>query len=376
MKPILAFAAVALALAATPARAEPANAPAVMVENPNLLTGLDRVAIGSFTVDVVDRLEADTQIAGIELVAGLPSNIVVTLTGVDASSYPALVEAMYDRFVGELQAQGVSVLPRDDLAVSPDFATLDSPPPRDEKSPAGTGRYITAHGLPIYLVDETTLFPKIQFQGFGHKAERDPYISWTTSMGAGFAALGYQHQRDLARKLGVPVLNVRITMLGGQAHIDRSFWRSGASAKTDAAMSFAPLYNRVLVVRADGPMARVALGQPIVTAKLGELVNVTSGAGRAAEAGLNTAIAASRVMGAFVPGGGLIGSMHYQKHVAYEVRSDQQTFETAVGQGFGEVSATLVHALVPTPIAPAQIAQVQAEVAPEAVASAAPAPAP
>jgi hypothetical protein len=370
MKRVLAPAAFALGLAlAAPAavRAEPAEAPAVMVENPKLLDGLTRVAIGSFTVDVVDRLEADTRIAGIELVAGLPSNIVVTLTGVDQASYPALVEAMYDRFVADLQAQGVTVVPRADLAASPDFATLDSPPPRDEKSPAGTGRYITAHGLPIYLVDETTLFPKIQFQGFGRKAERDPYISWSTSFGAGFAAMGYQHQRDLARKLDAPVINVRITLLGGQARIDKSFWRSGASAKTDAAMSFAPLYNRILVVRADGPMARVALGRPVTTGKLGDLVNVTSGAGRAAEVGLNTAIAASRVMGAFVPGGGLIGSMHYQNHVAYEIRSDQQTFEAAVGQGFGEVSATLVHALVPTPIAPA---------APEAVASAAPAPVP
>lgn len=386
MKQILAPAAIAVALALAapaPSWAESVDAPAVIVENPQLLSGLDRVAIGSFTVDVVDRMEADTRIAGIELVAGLPSNIVVTLKGVDEASYPALVEVMYDRFVGDLQAQGVSVLSRDDLAVSPDFAVLDSPPPRDEYSPAGTGRYITAHGLPIYLVDETTLFPKMQFQGFGHKAERDPYISWTTSLGAGFAALGYQHQRDLARKLGVPVLNVRITMLGGQAHIDKTFWRSGASARTDAAMSFAPLYNRVLVVRADGPMARVALGQPIVTGKLGELVNVTSGAGRAAEAGLNTAIAASRVMGAFVPGGGLIGSMNYQKHVAYEVRSDQQTFEIAVGQGFGEVSATLVHALVPKPIAPAQVAPAQvarADPVPapavDAAASATPAPQP
>lgn len=358
LAPLASLLALAVVSAPLAARAEPAPTSIVALENADLLKGMNRVAIGSFTVDVVDRLEADTRVAGLELISGLPSNIVVTLKGVDSERYQALVDAMYDRFVADLASQGVSVAPRTDLATMKEFAVLDSPPPRDEKSPAGTGRYVTAHGLPIYLVDETTLFPKMQFQAFGRKPQRDPYISWSTSLGAGFNALGYQHQRELAKALGMPVINVRVTLLGGQAQINKDFWRSGASAKTDAAMSFVPLYNRVLVVRAEGPMARVALSQPVVTGKLGDLVNVTSGGSRAAETGLNTAIAASRVMGAFVPGGGLIGSMNYQKHVSYEIRSDQPTFEGAVSEGFAQVSATLTRELAVTaPISDVTLAQ-------------------
>ena len=334
-----------MTLAASPALAAAAEAPPVTVENAPALQGLNRVAIGSFTVDVVDRLQADTRIAGIELIAGLPSNILVTLKGVDSARYQALVDTMYDRFVADLAAQGITVLPRADLASQPDYATLDSPPARDEHTPAGTGRYLTAHGLPIYMVDETLVFPKMQISMFGHKPERDPYISWSTALGAGFAEQGFERQRAVARALGAPVIDVRITMLGGQAHIDKSFWRSGASAKTDAAMSFVPLYNRILVVPEKGPMGRVALGQPVVTARLGDLVNVTSGAGKAAETGLNTAIAASRAFGAFVPGGSILGSMNYSNHVAYEVRSDEASFEDAVTKGFTQVSATLTREL-------------------------------
>lgn len=333
------------------ARAETAPPPAAIFENQPQLHGLTKVAIGSFTVDVLDRLEADTKIGGIELVSGAPSNIVVTLKGVDAERYQALVDIMYDRFVADLQAQGVTVLPRGDLAaLNPEYAKLESPPAHEEKSPAGTGRYLTSHGLPIYLVDETVVFPKMQFQMFGRKPERDPYISWGNAFGVGFAAQGFERQRELAHKLGAAIINVRITMLGGQAHIDNAFWKSAASVKTDAAMSFVPLYNRVLVVPEKGPMARVALGQPVTTAKLGDLVNVTSGGGKAAETGLNTAIAASRFMGGFVPGGSLIGSMQYQNHVAYEVRSDQATFEDAVSKGFGQVSATLTHEISGSPV--------------------------
>ena len=349
MRNVLAFvlaAGISSAFAAD-VRADAPEAAAVTFENPQALHGLTKVAIGSFTVDVVDRLEADTKIAGIELVSGLPSNIVVTLKGVDSARYQALVDAMYDRFVADLAAQGITALPRADLAVQPDFATLESPPARDERTPVGANRYLTAHGLPIYLVDETQVFPKMQFQVFGHKPERDPYISWGTALGAGFAAQGFEHERALAQKLGVPIINVRITMLSGQAHIDNSFWRSGASAKTDAALSFVGLYNRVLVVPAQGPMGRVALGRPIVTDKLGDLVNVTSTGGKAAETGLNTAIAASRFAGAFIPGGALLGSMHYQSHAAYEVRSDQASFEDAVTKGFVTVSGALTHELAP-----------------------------
>ena len=110
-------------------------------------------------------------------------------------------------------------------------------------------------------------------------------------------------------------------------------------------MRFVALYNRVLVVGPDDGMARVSLSEDLATDKLGDLVSTTSGGDRALQTAGNTAIVASRFLGAFVPGGNLIGAMHYTNKNTYEVRTDQATFETALNAGFGRVSDILTTAL-------------------------------
>lgn len=139
------------------------------------------------------------------------------------------------------------------------------------------------------------------------------------------------------------MLNVRITLLGGQAQLDRAFWKTAGTAKTDAAMTFVALYNRVIVIGPDQGISRVRLSQDLSTEKLGDLVSTTTGGDRALQAAGNTAIAVSRFAGAFIPGGGggLIGSMHYGNKKTYEVRTDQATFEAALNGGFTEVSQAL-----------------------------------
>ena len=339
----LLFSGASYAVATAAPAAQIATGP-VTVENAAQLRGLNRVAIGSFTVDILDRLESSADIGGIELVTGAPSQLVVTLVGADRTRYQALVDAAYERFVADLTAKGFSVIPQSELQADPEFRKLisaEAAAARDERSPAGSNRYLSTASLPIYLVDETTLFPKMEFRIIGPKPKRDPYIGWGSSMGAGFAALGYQRQHAAAKSIGAPILNVRITLLGGQAQINRDFWKTAGSARTDAAMRFVALYNRVLVVGPDQGMARVALSEDLATDKLGDLVSTTSGGSRALQTAGNTAIVASRVMGAFVPGGALIGAMHYTNKNTYEVRTDQPTFEAALTDGFGRVSDIL-----------------------------------
>ncbi|CAN5306609.1 hypothetical protein BH09PSE2_BH09PSE2_06130 [soil metagenome] len=328
--------------------ASPTGASLVTVENAARLKGLNRVAIGSFTVDILDRLESSADIGGIELVTGAPSQLVVTLVGCDRERYQSLVDAAYDRFVADLTTKGFTVIPQSELQADPEFRKLisaEAAAARDERSPAGSNRYLSTASLPIYLVDETTLFPKMEFHIMGPKPERDPYIGWGSSLGSGFAALGFQRQHAAAKSIGAPILNVRITLLGGQAQINRDFWKTAGSARTDAAMRFVALYNRVLVVGPDQGMARVALSEDLATDKLGDLVSTTSGGSRALQAAGNTAIVASRMMGAFVPGGSLIGAMHYTNKNTYEVRTDQATFENALNGGFVRVSDILTSAL-------------------------------
>lgn len=338
------------AAAAPTAPAVPAPSISVNIDNPESLKGMNRVAIGTFTVDILDRQEATTQISGIELVTGAPSDIVVTLVGVDAARYQPLAEAAYRRFAADLTAQGFAVVPAEELSANADFQKMrpaDGASDRLEKSPAGTNHYVSAQGLPMYMIDETTLFPKMEFHLMGPKPKRDPYMSWSTAFGAGFSMMNFEKQRALAKSLNAQILNVRVTLLGGQTRIDRSFWMNAGSSRTDAAMTFVPLYNRILVVGPAGKFARISLAQDVATEKLGDLVSTTSGGTKATQTAANTAIAASRVLskfggfGGLGGGAGIIGSMHYSNKSTYELRTDQSVFEAALDQGFGRVSQSL-----------------------------------
>jgi len=316
-----------------------------LVENPATLHGVNRVAIGSFTVDILDRTEATADVGGLELVTGAPSDIVVNLVGVDPSRYQTLVDGLYARFVADLQAQGYTVVPREELAANAAFAKAkgaETGAVHLEKTAAGHNHYVSAQGLPIYMVDELMIVPRpAQISFMGKKAVRDPYIGWGTSFGGSFARVDMEKQRDVAKSLGAPVLDVRITLLGGQAHIDRAFWKTRGSGRTDAAMIFVPTYNRVVVVPATGAFSRVSLAEPVATDKLGELVGTTSAANHAMQTAGNAAIAASRVLGAFGGAGGFIGAMHYGNSSAFDLRTDEATFEAQLSKGFAMVSQTL-----------------------------------
>ena len=347
---IVRFAALALAMVApvytATARTVPVEAPPVTTENPAALHGLGRVAIGAFTVDILDRVEASADIGGLELVTGAPTDIVVNLVGTDPTRYNLLVETMYAQFVADLTAKGYAVVPHAELAANAEFAKQKPGVSRLEKTASGHNHYVTAQNLPIYMVDEGFIIAKpAEFQVFGKKKSvRDPFVSWGSSFGASFVMLDYARQRQVAKSLGAALLNVRITLLGGQAHINRDFWMTKGSGKADAAMTFVPLYNRVVVVPADGisPYGRVALGQPVVTDKLGELVSTTSAANHALQTAGNAAIVASRFLGAFAGGGGgVIGSMHYGNRSSYDLRTDEATFEAQLAKGFADVSQSL-----------------------------------
>lgn len=329
------------------ARTAPVEAPPTTVENSATLHGLGRVAIGSFTVDILDRVEASADIGGLELVTGAPTDIIVNLVGTDPARYGALVETMYIKFTTDLAAQGYTVVPNAELLANADFAKFKQTAAgatRLEKTAAGHNHYISAQQLPMYVVDEAFFVPRgPQFNlPFAKKPVRDPYVGWGAGLGAGFTMADFAKQRLAAKSLSAAVLDVRITVLGGQARIDRDFWRSKGSGKTDGAMTFVPVYNRVVVVPADGPYARVALGQPVATARLGELIGTTSAANHAVQTAGNVAIAASRFLGAFGGGGGLVGAMHYGNRSSYDLRTDEPIFEAELSKGFAQVSQSLV----------------------------------
>ncbi|MGZ3306590.1 MAG: hypothetical protein ACXU8U_12085, partial [Asticcacaulis sp.] len=166
--------------AAEPATDAPPAAVTLEVDKPEELKGVSCVAIATFEVDIVGHLEATTDIAGVELMTGAPSEISTTLTGTDKAHYQALVNGLYDRFAADLAGNGFKVMSQTELSTIPGFQKLqakDTGEPRTVKSPAGLNDYYSAYGLPIILADENVLIRRPL--GWGQKAPRDPYVNWT-----------------------------------------------------------------------------------------------------------------------------------------------------------------------------------------------------
>jgi hypothetical protein len=341
---ILALPCGALAQAEEPAAAPSAATAASVamnVDNPALLKGIKRVAIAGFTVDIVEHMEATADIAGAELLTGAPSDVSITLVGIDKTHYQAMVDAMYDKVAADLKAQGFEVMEHSELVANPEFQKIQSAnsgEAREVKSPAGTNDYYSARGLPMLLVDEGALISKPMFA----KHERDPYLSMGAALAGAFSMRGLYQLGELGKSLNVSMITVRVTLLGGQAKIDKAFWKTAASGSVDAAMAYVPLYNRILVLDGTSDKARVSLKEQTGTAKVGELVNVTSTEHKAAETAGNVAIAAGRALSAFgVLRGVPANSIKYNNSVRYEIRLEQAPFEKAVGDSFAKVSEGL-----------------------------------
>jgi len=234
-----------LAMPATAAEPPGDAAPATVtvdVDNAGQIKGISCVAIATFEVDIVGHVEATTDIAGVELMTGAPSDVSTTLTGTDKTRYQDLVNGLYDRFTADLAGQGLKVMPQAELKAVPEFQKLqakDAGAPRTVKSPAGINDYYSAYGLPIILADENTLIKRPT--GWGQKPVRDPYVNWTNLFGLAGAVQMLNQQSDVSKAVNCTMLNVRLTLLGGQARIEKAFWRTAGSGVADAAMAYVPL---------------------------------------------------------------------------------------------------------------------------------------
>lgn len=316
------------------------NGITMSLDNPEKLKGIKRVVIATFMVDIVDQMKQTKAVEGLELLAGAPSEVSIKVIGTDPARYQAMVDAMYEQAVGDLTAQGFEVVPQSELATNADYAKLaaqNGDNPRRIKSPAGENLYYTTHNLPMVVADDTTVMQKTEFN-IG-KRKVDPYIG-DFSVGMN-SMMSLNMGNTIAKQMDAAVINVRITLLGAQASIDNAFWQSKNSAKVDAAISFVPLFNRYLIMLPTGGRARIALHDPITTARIGDLVNVTSTSTKASETVGN----AMHMLGRFGMLGGFSGVAHssikYGHSMDFEARMEPDKFNDAVTASFAKVSTSL-----------------------------------
>lgn len=320
----------------------------VAVENPDNLAGIKRVVIPSFMVEFVTEAKADTQIDGIAMISGAPSNAVVKLKGGNPDKFQEVTDLLYDQTVAEFTRAGIEVVRLDKLKQSQtyqDIAAKGEKAPREEEAKGGKGIFHTAKELPLYYMDEVGFIPKFQIKLF-NKPKEDVFLTFGTKFGAGFATAGIPMQEEqLAKEFDAAVMKVRITVMGGSAQVDHSFW-TGQSVNVKGAGAFVPMVNRYAFIKENGDKARLSLKESLNTGDLGELVDVTSGASKAMDTARNTLTVASRLLPAL--SGGRMGrgvDLGYGNSVDYEWRIEPGTFEKVIKDYHPAMSKMFLHKL-------------------------------
>lgn len=302
----------------------------VKVENAEHLVGIKKVAITSFMVDFVTELQHSKAISGLGLAMGGDSDVSIKLIGANNEQFQAIAEKLYAETVEQLTAKGIEVVGKDALAALPEFTELSSrgltPLPSLEDAKAGKGLFFTAQGLPLYHMDEKAFITS--FNPFD-KPQEDNFLTFGSRFSSGFSAgQNADLEEKIAQKLNASVLKVRLTLLGGQLKPDTSFWSTGGKVSTRAAASFASMVNRYAFITPQGKKARVSLKEAIGTDDVGELVNVTTGATKAADTAktiVSIASFAARLGGVGVP-----SINAYSSTNDFECRVQPESFEKSV----------------------------------------------
>lgn len=341
--------------AAAPLPAGPAQptAPSVVldVENAEKLQGIHRVVIPSFMVEYVTEAKGGTQIDGIAMFAGAPSNAVIKLKGADPERFQPIADALYEQTVAELEKSGIEVVPLDKLkesATYKEIAAKGETAPREESAKGGKGMFYTAKELPLYYMDEVAFIPpkmQININPFNKpKPKVDSFLTFGTRIGSAFSTATIPAlEQKLAQELDATAMKVRITILGGSVQVDHSFW-TGSTVSIKGAGAFAPMVTRYAFVKSNGDRARVSLKEALSTGELGELVNVTSATSKTLDTARNALTVAQRLMPLAGVQGGV--DMGYGHSVDYEWRVEPAAFEQMLKSSYEPVSQSFTGKLV------------------------------
>lgn len=320
----------------------------VKVDNPEYLPAIKRVVITNYMVDFVSELKYTKSLSGLEAMIGADSDVSIKLVGGSNEQFQAITDKFYQQSVEQLKAQGIEVVPLEELKALPEFAELAAtgvtPLPSEQDANAGKGLFFSAYGLPLHLSDETQFI--YMFTPPFTKPKKDDFLTFGTRFAGGFSTAQAQMiEEKIAKKLDASILKVRLTVLGGQLTPDTSFW-SGGKVSTRAAASFVDFVSRYAFITPDGNKARVRLGEIAETGDIGELVNVTSDGTKTVDTAKNVALVALNVVSIAarlggVGGTGAIGG--FSSTTEYECRVQPESFEKAllghqlaVAQMFGE----------------------------------------
>lgn len=267
--------ALAQTLAETPAAPVAEAAPAttavelpaspVHVEEAARLKGVSKVAIAGFQVYVITEQSAASTAQGgsaHSTIASVATDLKVE--GLTAERLKALTNSLYDDTVRQLQAQGLAVVPHEQLQAVPAFAELKAAGATDGlaiDTRGGKGQVFAARDLPVLHMNEMGWLHRSSGGLFGGPKVEDAYVSLGDTVSSGFKIGAYKPPlQALAQAVDAPLLQVRLVLTAAQLKAKGNGFFS-TTAKTEAAGLHQPLpahdAGGRFRARLAGPAARV-----------------------------------------------------------------------------------------------------------------------
>jgi len=330
---------------ARPALAVELPATPVHVEEAARLKGLGKVAIAGFQVYVITEQSASSTAQGgsaHSTIASVATDLKVE--GLTAERLKALTNSLYDDTVRQLQAQGLAVVPHEQLQAAPAFAALKAAGAADGlaiDTRGGKGQVFAARDLPVLHMNEMGWLHRGSGGLFGGPKVEDAYVSLGDTVSSGFKLGAFKPPlTELAKTVDAPLLQVRLVLTAAQLKGKGNGFFS-STAKTEAAGNLVlPAFtNRFLVMTPAGDFARVSLDQPLVSAvPLGPLKDVTSTGQTAA----NVAVTAFTMAAAAFGGG---GRGVIQNHGSLQLQTDPDAFDALARPHAGAVLGALAKGL-------------------------------
>jgi hypothetical protein len=253
-----------------------------------------------------------------------------SLTGLSPLDMQAITDALYDRFVADLTAQGFTVIPLDQAkAASPSLTKLlssaKSAPYTDKVADGGTASFFTPHGMPIYF-----------HQG-------DPELGGMANVGS----RAHWDQPAAAKELDATLIGARfaVTFVEQTTHDKAILGFRGSNARVNSNVDLSiDAVSTHMWVTAPKNQARL-VGQPVEPVRFvlaSPLILPDDPIVSAAE---STTASQKRGDAAGLAVGMLLGGGYNAKTKAYTVTVDPVKYRAGVGDALAGVSHSFVETL-------------------------------
>ena len=331
---------------AAPAEVKPVtvDADGLDLENADRLKGLKSVVLAGVALYVITESSASANAGAVfrdRTMAYASTSLKVT--GLDNARLQALADAAYDQTVAALKARGLEVVPIETYKASADFAELAAlgdkqPLPIDAS--AGKGMVFSAHGLPLFHLDEQAWLPRAVGGLFGAKVD-DPYVSLGDKMGGGFRRPKIEMAFDrVSKATGAAVVMGRIVLAAAQVKASGGAFALTASTSARDTLVMPTWTNRLWVRNANGDRARVSLKFPLVSeTPPGQILDVTSTATKVADAAATLLSVAAALSG--------VGRAQTGSTKELEMRTSPAWFDAVARPQVGVAVEALAKGLAP-----------------------------